>query len=246
MKLYFRTKKTSKSSDAFRLTRQHRRMIKNISVFSLRNSKTQSRVFRRHTTSKTRNVNDDDDNKIFLRTTLLSTLRLYILKELRWVSPFNPRRHRGGGGFSSGFPIITRERIGQSSRNLVYLSIELFYTFPENFKTVPTMTFDLWPDFQGHVKRNLSSVPFQRLILVNFGIVAGDMDMGRCCEVTFMAYTDTVTFPRSTEVNDLWWRSMPFFEFLCPRGNFGHWFWIWHPFIIHICRNSVIVVIKKP
>ena len=25
----------------------------------------------------------------------------------------------------------------------MYLSIEPFYTFPENFKTVPTMTFDL-------------------------------------------------------------------------------------------------------
>ena len=39
------------------------------------------------------------------------------------------------------------------------------------------MTFDLWPDFQGHVKRNLRSVPFQRLKLANFGIYTGDMDM---------------------------------------------------------------------
>ena len=43
----------------------------------------------------------------------------------------------------SGFPRITRERIGRSSRNLVYLSIELFYIFSENLKTVPTMSFDL-------------------------------------------------------------------------------------------------------
>ena len=62
------------------------------------------------------------------------------------------------------------------------------------------MTFDLWPNLQGHVKRNLRSVPFQRLKLANFGIFAGDMDMDRCCEVTPMVYTDIVTIPRSTEV----------------------------------------------
>ena len=62
------------------------------------------------------------------------------------------------------------------------------------------MNFDLWPDFQGHVKRNLRLVPFQRLKLANFGNYAGDMDMGRCWEVTSMVYTDIVTFPRSTEV----------------------------------------------
>ena len=51
-----------------------------------------------------------------------------------------------GGGVDatpSGFSGITRERIGRSSRNLVYLTIEQFYTFPENFKFVPTRTFDL-------------------------------------------------------------------------------------------------------
>ena len=48
------------------------------------------------------------------------------------------------------------------------------------------MTFDLWPDFLGHVKRNLRSVPFQRLKLANFGIYAGDMDMDWCWEVTSM------------------------------------------------------------
>ena len=46
----------------------------------------------------------------------------------------------------------------------------------------------------------MSSVPFQQLKLANFGIVAGDMDMERCCEVTSMVYTDIVTVPRSTEV----------------------------------------------
>ena len=55
------------------------------------------------------------------------------------------------------------------------------------------MTFNLWPDFQGHVKRNLGSVPFQHLKLANFGMFAGDMDMDRCWEVTSMVYTDFVT-----------------------------------------------------
>ena len=116
----------------------------------------------------------------------------------------NPHRHRGGGGAGwcnpPGFPRITREGIGRSSRNLVYLIIEQFYTFPENFKSVPTMTFDLWPDFRGHVKRNLRSVSFQCLKLANIGMFAGDMDMDRCWEVTSMVNTDIVTFPRSTEV----------------------------------------------
>ena len=98
--------------------------------------------------------------------------------------PVNPRRHRGGGGGDangpSGFPRITRERIGRSSRNCVYLTFEQFYIFPENFKPVPTMAFDLLPDCQGHVKRNLRSVPFQCLKLANFGIYAGDVDMNRC------------------------------------------------------------------
>ena len=126
--------------------------------------------------------------------------------------------HRGGMQTPSDFPRATRERISRSSRNLVYLTFEQFYTFPENFKFVPTMTFYLWPDFQGHVKRNLRSVPFQRLKLANFGIYAGDMDMDRCWEATSMVYTDIVTFPRSTEVNDLWWRHMSFFGVLCLRG----------------------------
>ena len=52
------------------------------------------------------------------------------------------------------------------------------------------MTFGLWPDIQGHVKRNLLSVPFQRLKLANFGIFADDMGMDRYCEVTFMVYTE--------------------------------------------------------
>ena len=62
------------------------------------------------------------------------------------------------------------------------------------------MTFDLRPDFQGHVERNLRSVPFQRLKLAHSGMLAGDMDMDRCWEVTSMVYTDIVTFPRLTEV----------------------------------------------
>ena len=62
------------------------------------------------------------------------------------------------------------------------------------------MTYDLWPEFRGHVERNLRSVPFQRLTLANIGMFAGDMDMDRCWEVTSMVYTDIVTFPRSTEV----------------------------------------------
>ena len=69
----------------------------------------------------------------------------------------------GGGGLMqspSGFPRITREWFCRSSRNLVYLTIEQFYTLPQNFKSVPTMIFDLWPDSQGHVKRNLVSYRF--------------------------------------------------------------------------------------
>ena len=111
----------------------------------------------------------------------------------------------------SGFQRIICERNGRSSRNLVYVNFEQFYSFPENFQSGPTMTFDhlykmayklTWPyvQVQGHVKRNLRSVPFQCLKLSNFGIFAGDMDMDRCYEVTSVIYTDIVTIPMSNEV----------------------------------------------
>ena len=129
----------------------------------------------------------------------------------------NPRRHRGVDAIPSGFPRITRERIGRSPRNLVYLTIEQFYTFPEKFKSVPTTTFDLWPDFQGHVKRNLYSVPFQRLKLANFDMFAGDMDMDRCWKVTSMVYSDIVTLSGSTEVIRSQWPLMTSYViFLLP------------------------------
>ena len=130
----------------------------------------------------------------------------------------------GTGGLMqppSGFPRITHERIGWSSRNFAYLSLERFYTFPENLKSVPTMTFDLWPDFQGHVERNLHSVQFQRMKLANFGIYAGDMDMDRCWEVISMVYTGILTFPRSTEVIRGQWpliTSYVIFRIFVPPG----------------------------
>ena len=87
-------------------------------------------------------------------------------------------------------------------KNVLCLSIGTFYSL--RF----WMTFDLWPDLQGHGQLNLRYVPFQRLKLANFGIFAGDMDMDRCCEVTPMVYTDIVTIPRSTEVIRGQWRLM--------------------------------------
>ena len=120
-----------------------------------------------------------------------------VLLSIKMHSTDHLRRHRGIDATPSGFPRITRERIGRSSRNLVYLTIEQFYIFPENFKAVRTMTSDLWSDFQGHVKRNLRYVPPEAC---NFGMFAADMDMNRCWEVTSMVYTNIVTFPRLTEV----------------------------------------------
>ena len=52
--------------------------------------------------------------------------------------------------------------------------------------------------------------------------------------------------PRSSEVNDLWWRHKSFFGLVVPRGNLVRWFLIWHPFVIHMCRNRVIEVIQYP
>ena len=61
------------------------------------------------------------------------------------------------------------------------------------------MTFDLVPELERHVKRNLPFVPFQLLKFENFCIFAANMDMDRCNEVTSMVYTDIVSFPRSSE-----------------------------------------------
>ena len=110
--------------------------------------------------------------------------------------------------------------------------------------------FELWPDIQGHFKQNLRFLPFQRLKFAKFGIFAGDMDMDRCWEVTSMVYTDIVTFPRSTQVIKGQWPLITsyviFRVFLCPKGNLVRWFWIWHSFVIHMCRKRVIGVIKYP
>ena len=116
-----------------------------------------------------------------------------------------------------GFPNITREQIGRSSRNLVYLTFEQFYIFPENVKPVPTMTFDLWPDFQGNIQRNLCSVPFQRLKLANVGIFAGDMDMNRCYEV----YIHCLHWHCGlSELNRGHRRSMTFDDVICHFRSF--------------------------
>ena len=57
---------------------------------------------------------------------------------------------------------------------ILNLAFEQFYIFPENFKTARTyyeqLNIDLWPDFQGQVKRNLRSTAFRHLPLANFGI----------------------------------------------------------------------------
>ena len=99
----------------------------------------------------------------------------------------------------SGFPRITRERIARWPRNLVYLTFAQFYIFSKKIKPLPSMTFDLWPDIQGHVKLNLRSVPFQRRKLANFGIL---LVLWTWKDVVrwHSWFTLTLTFPRSTEV----------------------------------------------
>ena len=59
------------------------------------------------------------------------------------LSFIDPRRHRGVDATPSGFPRVTHERIGRSSRNLVYLIFKQICIFPENFNIVPTKTLDL-------------------------------------------------------------------------------------------------------
>ena len=73
-------------------------------------------------------------------------------------------------------------------------------------------------------------------------------DMDRCCEVTSMVYTDIVTFPRSTEVIRGQWplvTSYAIFRVFVPP-YLVRWFWIWHPFVIHMCRNRLIGDITYP
>ena len=65
----------------------------------------------------------------------------------------------------TGRPMVTK---------ILNLAFEQFYIFPENFKTYATyyeqLSIDLWPEFQGHVKRNLRSAAYWHLPLANFGI----------------------------------------------------------------------------
>ena len=88
-----------------------------------------------------------------------------------------------GGGELMQPPFGFSENNSWTDRPIV---IKQLYVFPEHFKPVPTITFDLGLEFQGHVERNLRSVPFQHPKHASFGSFAGDMDMDRCCEVTSM------------------------------------------------------------
>ena len=62
---------------------------------------------------------------------------------------------RIGGGVEwtppLGFSRITRVKSGWSRRTVQYPRVNQFYTYPENFMTLPLMTFDLWPTFRDHV-----------------------------------------------------------------------------------------------
>ena len=56
----------------------------------------------------------------------------------------NPRRHRGGG--DAPLPLGFSENNSRTDSHEIwyrYLSFEQFHTFRENFKSIPTMTFDL-------------------------------------------------------------------------------------------------------
>ena len=100
----------------------------------------------------------------------------------------------------------------------MYLTFEQFYTFHKKVKSVPSMTFDLWPDFQGHLKRNLHSAPFQLLKLANFGIFAGNMYTDSCWLLSDIHglhwYWDL------SKVNRGHQRSMTFDDVICHFSGF--------------------------
>ena len=75
-----------------------------------------------------------------------------------------------GGGVGMQLPLGFSKNTYRTSQQIAmklviptYLTFENVYIFSKNVKAVPTMTFDLWPDIQGRVKRNLLSVTFWRL-----------------------------------------------------------------------------------
>ena len=145
-----------------------------------------------------------------------------ITEMLKGLTHLNPSPAQGVDATLSDFPRITRERIGRSSRNLVYLTVEQFHTFPENLKSVPTRTFDLRPDFRGHVRPkfafpyrfnawNLRTSVFLLVIWTWIGV-------GRWYPWFALTLWPFRGHPRSSEVSDLWWPHMPFLWFLCPQG----------------------------
>ena len=67
-----------------------------------------------------------------------------------------------------------RERIGrryQNAKPSLWTSLHLPWKFQDR-TYYEQLSIDLWPDFQGHVKRNLRSAAFRHLPLANFGIFA--------------------------------------------------------------------------
>ena len=129
----------------------------------------------------------------------------------------NPRRHREMQP-PSGFPRITRERIGRSSRNLVYLTIEQFYIFPENFKFVPTMTFNLiFKVMSSEIYVPNSFNAWNSQTSVCLLVIWTWICVGRWHPWFTLTSWPFRGQPRSSEVNDLWWRHMSFFGFLYPH-----------------------------
>ena len=141
---------------------------------------------------------------------------------LSWVSPFNPRRHRGEVdttplGFSENNsrtdrPIVAKLRIG---------------TYPLNYFTSflkmsrPYLPWLLTCDIISKVMSSEMYVPYRfnawnlrtSVFLLVIWTWIGVARWHPWFTLTLWPFRGQ---PRSSEVNDLWWRHKSFFGFLCP------------------------------
>ena len=131
---------------------------------------------------------------------------IFTLEFNRWLrsSNFNispSPAHRGGGEWCNSSRVNKKSRTGRPMvTKILNLAFEHFFIFPENYYTMNnwTLTCDLIS------KVMLSEICVrQRFDTCHLRTSAF---FAKRCEATSIICTAIVTFPRSTGVNDLWWR----------------------------------------
>ena len=99
-------------------------------------------------------------------------------------------------------------------REILQAWTNIKWTPPEN---LVTLTHGPWPviSFSRSSQVDFEFCTVSTPVNCEVWSYMGDMHKGTDSEVERMIFIDPTTFPGSTQVNNLWWRHIPFSEFRC-------------------------------